>query len=91
MAGFETLCEAGYDPRNAYFECCLLYTSIGKLSGGEKRRLYLLGVLAENANVLLFDEAGNNLEDVYKRQSWIFVLMNTRNWRFLLRKTRRSV
>ena len=20
-AGFETLCEAGYDPRNAYFEC----------------------------------------------------------------------
>ena len=30
---------------------------IGKLSGGEKRRLYLLGVLAENANVLLLDEA----------------------------------
>ena len=21
QAGFETLCEAGYDPRNAYFEC----------------------------------------------------------------------
>lgn len=38
------------------------YALIGKLSGGEKRRLYLLGVLAENANVLLFDEAGNNLD-----------------------------
>lgn len=38
------------------------YAPIGKLSGGEKRRLYLLGVLAENVNVLLFDEAGNNLD-----------------------------
>lgn len=38
------------------------YAPIGKLSGGEKRRLYLLGVLARNANVLLFDEAGNNLD-----------------------------
>ena len=38
------------------------YAPIGKLSGGEKRRLHLLGVLAENANVLLFDEVGNNLD-----------------------------
>lgn len=38
------------------------YAPIGKLSGGEKRRLYLLGVLAENGNVLLIDEPGNNLD-----------------------------
>lgn len=38
------------------------YAPIGKLSGGEKRRLYLLGVLCGNCNVLLLDEAGNNLD-----------------------------
>lgn len=38
------------------------YAPIGKLSGGEKRRLYLLGVLCQNSNVLIFDEAGNNLD-----------------------------
>ena len=38
------------------------YTPIGKLSGGEKRRLYLLGVLAGEINVLIMDEAGNNLD-----------------------------
>lgn len=38
------------------------YAPIGKLSGGEKRRLYLLGVLAQNINLLLIDEAGNHLD-----------------------------
>jgi len=38
------------------------YAPIGKLSGGEKRRLYLLGVLSAGINVLLMDEPGNNLD-----------------------------
>lgn len=38
------------------------YSPIGKLSGGERRRLYLLGVLAGEINVLIMDEAGNNLD-----------------------------
>ena len=35
---------------------------IGKLSGGERRRLYLLSVLMEAPNVLLFDEPTNDLD-----------------------------
>lgn len=38
------------------------YAPIGKLSGGEKQRLYLLGVIFQNINVLLLDEASNNLD-----------------------------
>lgn len=38
------------------------YAPVGKLSGGERRRLYLLGVLAGEVNVLIMDEAGNNLD-----------------------------
>jgi ATP-binding cassette subfamily F protein uup len=44
------------------FDGDMQYTTIGKLSGGERRRLYLLGVLMEAPNVLLLDEPTNDLD-----------------------------
>ena len=38
------------------------YTFIKKLSGGEKRRLYLLTVLMQNPNFLILDEPTNDLD-----------------------------
>ena len=38
------------------------YTKIAKLSGGERRRLYLLRILMEAPNILLLDEPTNDLD-----------------------------
>ncbi|MPN25713.1 ABC transporter ATP-binding protein uup [bioreactor metagenome] len=44
------------------FEGSIQFSYISKLSGGEKRRLYLLSILMEAPNVLLLDEPTNDLD-----------------------------
>ena len=44
------------------FDGAMQYTPIEKLSGGEKRRLYLCKVLMESPNVLILDEPTNDLD-----------------------------
>ena len=44
------------------FPSGLQYTIIGRLSGGERRRLYLLRILMEAPNVILLDEPTNDLD-----------------------------
>ncbi|MGK0407554.1 MAG: ATP-binding cassette subfamily F protein uup [Roseivirga sp.] len=44
------------------FEGDKQYTFVSKLSGGEKRRLYLLTVLMANPNFLILDEPTNDLD-----------------------------
>ena len=44
------------------FPSGMQYTIIGRLSGGERRRLYLLRILMEAPNVILLDEPTNDLD-----------------------------
>lgn len=47
---------------NFLFEGAIQHSYISKLSGGEKRRLYLLKILMEAPNVLFLDEPTNDLD-----------------------------
>ena len=44
------------------FNGAMQYTQIARLSGGEKRRLYLLKILMEAPNILILDEPTNDLD-----------------------------
>ena len=44
------------------FTLDMQYTYVSKLSGGEKRRLYLLTVLMKNPNFLILDEPTNDMD-----------------------------
>ena len=54
--------SAGMMLERFLFPSSVQYTTISRLSGGEKRRLYLLRILMDAPNVLLLDEPTNDLD-----------------------------
>ena len=61
LGGGETLSASQFLQKFG-FEPARQYTYVSKLSGGEKRRLYLLTVLITNPNFLILDEPTNDLD-----------------------------
>ncbi|MBQ2021573.1 MAG: ATP-binding cassette domain-containing protein, partial [Peptococcaceae bacterium] len=61
-SGDGTLISAARMLERFLFSGAQQHSMIGQLSGGEKRRLYLLGVLMADVNVLLLDEPTNDLD-----------------------------
>jgi ATP-binding cassette subfamily F protein uup len=57
-----TFITAGQMLEKFLFTGAMQYAPVGKLSGGERRRLYLLRVLMSAPNVLLLDEPTNDLD-----------------------------
>ncbi len=57
-----TLISAGQMLERFLFSSAMQWTVVGKLSGGEKRRLQLLRVLMMSPNVLMLDEPTNDLD-----------------------------
>ena len=61
MAGGKKLTAAQLLER-FMFPVTMQYQNVSKLSGGEKRRLYLLTILMKNPNFLILDEPTNDLD-----------------------------
>lgn len=53
---------AGQFLQHFMFSPAMQYTPVSKLSGGEKKRLYLLTILIKNPNFLILDEPTNDLD-----------------------------
>lgn len=58
----EGICTASQMCEKFLFDSKAQWSQVGRLSGGEKRRLYLLSVLMSKPNVLFFDEPTNDLD-----------------------------